>query len=354
MKGQSALEFMTTYGWALLTILFVAVAAYYFLSLKPTNASCDFGTSVSCNSYQFFRKNDGTMRLRMMLVNGMGRVISFWAPAATSSGYVLMNQTLTVSNIGKNGVNTYTGTCTGPALFVKNGDLISCNFDIPDTTSMPEVGKFAKFDVAVYYTACETDPLYPVRCNGDNRTLHGSVVTPFEAGINYSTSPSGYYCMDGTCTWPETYKTCPWDCQPPYAASLTLDSTADCTYNWLYKDNESDNITVTVRDQYGNPLPDTQVKIYPENLAEFPDDIVGHITSYTVNPPIATTNSSGVATATFTWHACNCCFPQYMCGFGAIFEYAAIAGQAYGHDRSCAIIDGQAIRDYSLHCCPNY
>jgi hypothetical protein len=344
MKGQSALEFVTTYGWAFLAIMLVVVATYYFISLKPVNPSCDFGPTASCSSYQFFKKTDGTMRLRMTMANGMGRAISFWVPDPSGSGYILLNQTLTVSNIGKSGVNNYNGNCTGPAIFVKNGDMISCSFDIPDTNAVPDVGKFAKFDLSIHYIACETDPLYPARCNGDNRTLHGSIVTPFEAGLNYSS-----YCMDEVCDAGENYTNCPWDCEPPYPKSLTVTSTANCSWSdRLYKDNESDQVNVTVYDQYSKPLPGVQVKIYPEDMPAFPG-VVQHITAYIVNPPTAVTDSNGHATATFTWHACNCCFPSSICGF-PVFRYAAVSGQAYGHDTSCAVLDGSSFD--GMQCCP--
>jgi len=340
MKAQVALEFITTYGWALLTILLLALFAFYFISAKPANPKCDFGLSLDCSSYQFFRKTDGTMRLKLTLVNGMGKVISFWAPSG--SGYVLVPQTITVSNIGKSGVNTYTGNCTGPSIYIKNGDLISCNFNIPDKSNVPDVGRMVSLDAALKYTMCETDSMYPVRCNGDNRTAHGSILTPFEAGINYSG------CMDGVCTLPENYTTCPWDCTPPYPASLSVIGTDDCAWDWLDKDTEFDQINVTVYDQYGHLLPGAAVKIYPMDIEGF-DPVVQHITSYTVDPPIAITDSNGVATATFRWHACDCCFPSYMCGFGAIFQYAAISGQAYGIDQSCAVLDGRSFGD--MHCC---
>jgi len=350
MKAQAALEFITTYGWALMTILLVAIAAYYFIQAKPVTTQCDFGPTIYCSSYQFFKKTDGTMRLRFTMANSLGKVISLWAPNPSGSGYLLISQTLTVSNIGKSGVNNYSGTCTGPALYVKNGDLISCNFDIPDKNLVPDIGRMVKLDTTIKYTMCETDPLYPARCNGDNRTMYGSIMTPLEAGINYSALPNGAYCMDGTCTWPENYTTCPWDCQPPYPASISVVGTDDCLWDYLEKDVEFDQINATVKDQYGNPLPGAYVKIYPEDIPGFPE-VVQHITSYTVDPPIAVTDSNGVATALFSWHACDCCFPYYMCGFGAIYQYAAVSGQAYGVDGACGVIDGSEFPRYGLHCC---
>ena len=51
-KGQVALEFLTTYGWAFLVVLVMIGALSYFGVLNPENYisdSCNFGTVLSCS-----------------------------------------------------------------------------------------------------------------------------------------------------------------------------------------------------------------------------------------------------------------------------------------------------------------
>jgi len=51
-KGQAALEFLTTYGWAFLVVLVMIGALSYFGVLNPENYipdSCNFGTVLSCS-----------------------------------------------------------------------------------------------------------------------------------------------------------------------------------------------------------------------------------------------------------------------------------------------------------------
>jgi hypothetical protein len=51
-RGQAALEFLTTYGWAFLVILVMIAALSYFGVLNPENYipdSCNFGGLFSCS-----------------------------------------------------------------------------------------------------------------------------------------------------------------------------------------------------------------------------------------------------------------------------------------------------------------
>src|SRR5512141_234455 len=54
-KGQAALEFLTTYGWAFLVILVMIGALAYFGVLRPGDvlpAKCMFSPEVQCMEHQ--------------------------------------------------------------------------------------------------------------------------------------------------------------------------------------------------------------------------------------------------------------------------------------------------------------
>ncbi len=70
-KGQGALEFLMTYGWAFLVILIMIGALAYFGILDPTKFlpdRCSFGSEVTCRDTSV--SSIGNVSLR--LVNGLG------------------------------------------------------------------------------------------------------------------------------------------------------------------------------------------------------------------------------------------------------------------------------------------
>ena len=55
-KAQAAMEFLMTYGWAILVVLVVIGALAYFGVLNPTNVlpeKCFFQVGLECNQHQF-------------------------------------------------------------------------------------------------------------------------------------------------------------------------------------------------------------------------------------------------------------------------------------------------------------
>ncbi len=63
-KGQAALEYMVTYGWALLAAVIAAGALAYFGFISPSNLlpnTCNFGKQLYCEEYQVF--DNGTVNI---------------------------------------------------------------------------------------------------------------------------------------------------------------------------------------------------------------------------------------------------------------------------------------------------
>jgi len=70
-KAQAAMEFLMTYGWAILVVLVVIGALSYFGVLSPATLlpeKCTFPVSMSCVDHEV----TGT-QLRLILLNGAGR-----------------------------------------------------------------------------------------------------------------------------------------------------------------------------------------------------------------------------------------------------------------------------------------
>ncbi len=126
-KAQAAMEFLMTYGWAILVVLLAIAALAYFGVLNPGKylpSSCTLGTGLSCNDF----KVDGTAdTVTLVITNGMG-------------------EDLNPFNV------SIAGDCVGDALAVdglvdgeKETIIISCASDI--------TGSKFKEDITMQYTS---------------------------------------------------------------------------------------------------------------------------------------------------------------------------------------------------------
>ena len=113
-KAQAAIEYLLTYGWALLVIAIIASLLYLFITSPPsiTPSSCAFSASVYCQDI-IFSSNSVSSSVALFLTNTQPyAVIAPQIKANFSSGQV-------------------TGTCR-PYFVLPGGDII-CNV----TTSQP-------------------------------------------------------------------------------------------------------------------------------------------------------------------------------------------------------------------------
>jgi hypothetical protein len=212
LKAQSAIEFITSYSWAIILLLLAVFVVFYYLSAQQPTPKCDFGIDLPCPSFKLFQNTTGDIRFVFQLNNGMGKAIAFTGAQ------------ITVNNIGNNGVNNYTGTCWGNSGIIKGGDPVYCAFDITDTAVIPPANRVQSLDVALSYVDCETSPRYPTNCLGGlNRTVHGTVTATFEV------RPTGVvYCPDGVCNAGETYLNCPIDCPATCGLDCSFGHTGIC------------------------------------------------------------------------------------------------------------------------------
>ena len=70
-KGQAAMEFLMTYGWAILVVLVAIGALAYFGVLSPNRflpSSCTIGPGIGCDDFKVLAAGTATLKLR----NGMG------------------------------------------------------------------------------------------------------------------------------------------------------------------------------------------------------------------------------------------------------------------------------------------
>jgi hypothetical protein len=94
-KSQSALEFLTTYGWAFLVILIMIGALAYFGVLTPGNFlpdRCVATAGFNCGEFAFYERitgfSAGSGMLVIELENGLGMDIVLGGQLTASSKYI--------------------------------------------------------------------------------------------------------------------------------------------------------------------------------------------------------------------------------------------------------------------------
>jgi len=116
-KGQSALEYLITYGWAILIIVAAVGMLYFYLivpmSVPPNN--CDFIVGVSCSNYNvaISPASKNTANVSLMLEN---------------PEYYPIEDPVMVVGVG---ASNYSSTCS-PS-FVNPGATYVCSAQMPDS-----------------------------------------------------------------------------------------------------------------------------------------------------------------------------------------------------------------------------
>jgi uncharacterized protein (UPF0333 family) len=127
-KGQAAMEFLMTYGWAILVVLAAIGALAYFGVLSPDRFSpekCTLPAGIACLDFRY----TGT-DIELSIQNG--------------AGFDMSGVTVTVNGTGCNAVNS------GGSATLTNGQT-----DTYSITCSPSSGKF-KGDVMFAYTNQQT------------------------------------------------------------------------------------------------------------------------------------------------------------------------------------------------------
>jgi hypothetical protein len=88
-RGQAAMEFLMTYGWAIMVLLVMIAALAYFGVLNPQRFlpdKCLLSTGFECRDF-IVRQNGGALQLQITLGNKMGsNVIINYLNVSTSRG----------------------------------------------------------------------------------------------------------------------------------------------------------------------------------------------------------------------------------------------------------------------------
>jgi len=147
-KGQAAMEFIMTYGWAIIAILAAVSALAYFGVLNPSKYvpdKCIFKTGLSCTDY-VLQDNGGNLQLRFTIQNNLGEGIQLRdgdnvTAEYKDAGYITCTAdngfALTISAGDSEGFTCLFGAGTSPGAGQQARVKIRVNY-------VPTAGQYAK------------------------------------------------------------------------------------------------------------------------------------------------------------------------------------------------------------------
>ncbi len=158
-RGQAALEFLMTYGWAILVVLVVIAALASFGVLNPDSLvpeKCTLVQGISCDDYQVQAD-----QVQLRVSNGLGKTITIleanaWSPQGQNPQY---NCTATPNADLVNG---------GSTTLTINQDGAGNGCTIPTDLSTK-----ADFVLTVNYYFADSDPTF-------NHTITGELLANVE------------------------------------------------------------------------------------------------------------------------------------------------------------------------------
>ena len=136
-RAQAALEFIMTYGWAILVVLVMIGALAYMGIANPRKfipESCTFSTGVGCQDFLLTHVGTDDLRVQFTLENSLGKPITI-GPVNISS---------------RNGGGV---VCVVPAGTMGAGDTKAFDCTIVTGAASPGVDQQTKIDINMSYIA---------------------------------------------------------------------------------------------------------------------------------------------------------------------------------------------------------
>jgi len=155
-KGQAAIEYIMTYGWAILALVIVLGILFGSGVLNPTylvSEECDLGSNFPCNFIVF--NQAGQTKISMEIYNGFP--------------YEVQITSLTIEQ--KDTGSVFTGLGSGR---IESGDKIP----LQGTFSGAELpaGSMEKFSISLNYVSCAPEVSEGDGCSTSEHTISGKLV----------------------------------------------------------------------------------------------------------------------------------------------------------------------------------
>jgi hypothetical protein len=168
-RGQAAMEYLVTYGWAILALLFVVaflISTGAFSASNFASPECTFQPDLPCSPFILYKSGADTV-LAFNLTNGLGFPIN------------ITNVTYTATDMGTAGRQIYQAPDTG---FTRNTIPSGGKFGISHTFSavangrQPSARDFRTVLVSITYQNCRFNT-----CT-NTYTTSGRIAAAVEAG----------------------------------------------------------------------------------------------------------------------------------------------------------------------------
>lgn len=213
-KGQAALEFIMTYGWAILVVTIFVVSLFYInyvnVQKSPTAQGCFLFTGLSCEEHKV-----DTTSVALVARNGLGEDLSYLNIVVVGSENYCVNVSLNASGIFSNGGairlnNTCLNAPPANTLFKSDLDIYyriagksiihrEKGYIITKVEAVIAVTNGTCADGTLLNLCSNTKPRY---CNGAGQLIDNCNVCSCNAGLlcNSQTGScySTQYCPDGT------------------------------------------------------------------------------------------------------------------------------------------------------------
>jgi len=170
-KAQAAMEFLMTYGWAILVVLVVIGALAYFGVLNPQNLlpeKCTLPMGLYCKDHRV----DGTAStVNFKLENGMGQGLMI--TSITITGQVFTGCTIDLLTAAPGGADTYNLL---DGWWLANGD--SGSVTVTCTSAIPSFTGKTKGDISLVY--CSDTVASDAECLTYSHTIEGDLLAKVE------------------------------------------------------------------------------------------------------------------------------------------------------------------------------
>ena len=188
-KSQAAVEFMLTYGWAILGVLVVVAALAYFGVFnfsKYGDPYCNFGEQMKCEDSRL--QGDGWISLRMR--NNFGVPINITNVTVTSS-YGIASFKMGGGGVTMNLEDPTVTWSTGPK--INSGTLFEINTYLKDSNANLAANNKVKFKVSITFRKFDSPNLHNITGEVMSTTVPAGACGDLIRNCHFPSS-GGLYC----------------------------------------------------------------------------------------------------------------------------------------------------------------
>jgi hypothetical protein len=164
-KGQAAMEYLMTYGWALLALVIVIIALMATGAFNPSYLiaeECTLQPDLSCGGHLLYLDTGGTPILKFRVNNGLGYNIRISdIMVTTSDGTVYDAYSLNPSSVE-----------------IEQGTSVDVEMELGGLTAIK--GETERLKVSLTYVSCAPEVNYDCDSSGPEHIVSGRIVARTE------------------------------------------------------------------------------------------------------------------------------------------------------------------------------